>query len=294
MVLRGFSSPAATELFCGSTTGPLPYTLLQKDQQSSDSWLCRFSLPRKYLGDDLALPTCVKVLYPGGTDELGKNKKVLEKSYSPASHPAAEGVMDLVVKAYPYRPGGGVGAYICNLKVGEKMYAKVKAKRLMHGDARVSRRWKKIGLIGGGTGIAPLFQIARILLNDPLERSCLHLLSINRREEDILMRQELEDLASVNLDRFKVGYCLTTPPAGWDGLSGRGSVEMLREVLPPPTGDGTTMILVCGSDGFVETWGGPVGRAPKPANGKKGVKIQGLLQGLLADAGYDASEVFKY
>ena len=45
--------------------------------------------------------------------------------------------------------------------------------------------------------------------------------------QDILMRQELEDLASVNLDRFKVSYCLTTPPAGWDGLSGRGSVSGL-------------------------------------------------------------------
>ena len=35
---------------------------------------------------------------------------------------------------------------------------------------------------------------------------------------------------------------------------------MIRFALPPPTGDGSTMIFVCGTDGFVETWGGPVRR----------------------------------
>ena len=63
---------------------------------------------------------------------------------------------------------------------------------------------------------------------------------------------------------------------------------------PRPTGDGSTQILVCGTDGFVATWGGPVGRAPKLADGSKGPKIQGPLHGLLAAAGYDEAEVFKY
>jgi len=54
------------------------------------------------------------------------------------------------------------------------------------------------------------------------------------------------------------------------------------------------MIFVCGRDGFVETWAGSVGRGPPKADGKKGKKIQGPLKGILAAAGYDASEVFKY
>ena len=64
--------------------------------------------------------------------------------------------------------------------------------------------------------------------------------------------------------------------------------------LPPPRGDGSTMVLVCGTDGFVELWGGPVARAPKQPGEKKGAKVQGPLLGLLAEAGFDASEVFKY
>ena len=41
--------------------------------------------------------------------------------------------MELLVKAYPPQPGGGVGAYLCGLALGEAMRAKVKGPRLVHG-----------------------------------------------------------------------------------------------------------------------------------------------------------------
>jgi len=278
-----------------SAAGSLPYTLTNKTRLSPDSWLLRFALPRRYLGDDPSLPTCLKVLHPEGTDEAGRPKR-LEKSYSPVSHPATEGSVDLVVKAYEPRPGGGVGTWLCGLEEGAVMHAALKAKRVMHGDAAVVGRWQHVGLVGGGTGIAPLLQIARILLEDTgsAPAASVRLLSVNRREEDILARQELEALAAAHPDRFRVSYSLTAPPAGWEGLTGRGSAELITAALPPPRGDGSTMVLVCGTDGFVELWGGPVARAPKQPGEKKGAKVQGPLLGLLAEAGFDASEVFKY
>lgn len=297
LTLLGASSTiaAVVETSCAAAPHALQYTLLHKVQQSPNSWLLRFSLPppRRFLGDDLTLPTCIKVLYPNGTDEAG-NPRRLEKSYSPVSHPADEGVVDLVVKAYPPRPGGGVGAYICGLEPGQAMQAIVKSKRVMHGDAAVLGRWSNVGLVAGGTGIAPLLQVARILLADAQDQTRVHLLSINRREEDILMRTELDQLASSHPDRFKVSYSLTSPPPGWEGHTGRGSAAMIAASLPPPTGDGKTMVLVCGTDGFVATWGTPIGRAPKKADGSEGPKIQGPLLGLLAASNFDASEVFKY
>ena len=173
-----------------SAAGSLPYTLTNKTRLSPDSWLLRFALPRRYLGDDPSLPTCLKVLHPEGTDEAGRPKR-LEKSYSPVSHPATEGSVDLVVKAYEPRPGGGVGTWLCGLEEGAVMHATLKAKRVMHGDAAVVGRWQHVGLVGGGTGIAPLLQIARILLEDTgsAPAASVRLLSVNRREEDILARQ---------------------------------------------------------------------------------------------------------
>jgi len=202
--------------------------------------------------------------------------------------------MDLVVKAYQPRAGGGVGAYLCNLVVGESMLATVKSKRVMHGSPVVSRRWASLGLVAGGTGIAPMLQIARMVLDDLHNPTLVHVLSINRRESDILVKDELDQLVAAHPDRLKVTYSLTAPSAAWSGSRGRGSLEIVQAALPAPTNDGTTMILVCGTDGFVDTWGGPVGRGPRQADGSKGPKVQGTLSGLLASAGFDASEVFKY
>ena len=283
------------------------YTLTSKRKLSPNSYLLRYSLPtgRKNLSDDLTIPTCIKILYPDGTDAKTGNARPLEKSYSPVSHPNVEGYMDLIVKAYPPRPGGGVGDYLCNMNVGEMIHGTVKGKRIMHGSASVLNRWNNIGLIAGGTGIAPLLQVARIVLEsqDPVDTSTsVHLLFINCNEEDILARDEIEDLASKHSERFHVTYSLTSPTnnsdptttSSWKGNIGRGDMAIIKTALPPPTNDEKTMILVCGTDGFVASWAGPVGRAPKNPDGSKGAKIQGPLLGLLKEAGYTAEEVFKY
>ena len=68
---------------------------------------------------------------------------------------------------------------------------------------------------------------------------------------------------------------------------GRGSIDMIQKVLPPLHGrDGTTIVLVCGTDGFVDWWSRPVARGLPKEGGTKGPKIQGLRLGLLQDAGY--------
>jgi len=237
-------------------------------------------------------------------EEDDKNKQqsgtlLLKKSYSPVSHPATVGSFDLLVKSYKPQPGGGVGSAICALKPGQVLVGKLKAERMVHGSPAISKRWDRIGLVAGGTGVAPLVQIIRICLEDPNDSTKIYLLSINRHEEDILMRDELDKLATEHPDQLFVKYSLTGGNAirkDWGGLKGRGSVDMARDALPPPSAvDGqNTMIFVCGTDGFRDMWAGPVARAPPKADGSKGPKIQGPLLGVLSEAGYDASDVFKY
>lgn len=287
------------------------YPLINKWRQSNDSWLLRFALPsnQKHLGNDPTLPTCISV-HHNGTD-VNNNDAVLKKSYSPVSHPSTVGTFDLLVKSYPPQPGGGVGHAICNLQIGQHLIGKLKSERVVHGSPMVHRRWDNIGLIAGGTGVAPLVQIIRIILEDDDDDSLdkrtktkIHLLSINRNEEDILMKDELDELAKQYPDQLKVSYSLTGSNirSDWEGYRGRGSVLMAREALPPPSSSernnsssgSRTMIFVCGTDGFRDMWAGPIARAPKNPDGSKGAKIQGPLLGLLKDAGYDASDVFKY
>ncbi|CAE7174676.1 unnamed protein product [Symbiodinium pilosum] len=51
-------------------------------------------------------------------------------------------------------------------------------------------------------------------------------------------------------------------------------------------------ILVCGTDGFVDSIAGPIERTKLPDGGKR--KMQGKLGGLLAELGYSSSQVHKF
>jgi cytochrome-b5 reductase len=271
------------------------YQVLSNTQVSPDSNLLEIGFTgRDYLGWKRDVPTCVAVSYNETTEG---NNEVLKKSYSPISHPNTPDKFQLLVKAYAPRPGGGVGAYLCGLQPGDSIGAKVKSERIMHGSSSVlNRGWNHVGLVAGGTGIAPLYQLVQILMSSKDESTKIYVLSINYTEQDILLKSELDELAQKYPDRVKVTHSLTISQEQADSEDhyeyGRGSVDMVRKALPTPGDD--VMIFVCGRDGFVETWGGPVGRAPPLADGSKGPKIQGPLLGLLNDAGYTASQVFKY
>ena len=154
--------------------GVTEYPLLEKWQTSHDSCLLRFGLPsgQKILGNDPMIPTCISVHHDSKLlDEGNKEVGLLKKSYSPISHPATESTFDLLVKAYTPVPGGGVGDAICNLQVGQSLVGKLKSERLVHGSAVIGKRWNRMGLIAGGTGVAPLIQLARIILDDPADET---------------------------------------------------------------------------------------------------------------------------
>jgi len=271
------------------------YSVLNNTKISSDSNILTVAFQgREYLGWDPYIPTCISVTYQGdGNEEAtddGSPKKPLAKSYSPISHPSQKDTFELLVKAYPFQPGGGVGAYLCGLQPGDSFEGKLKSQRIMHSSPEVLGRWSHVGLVAGGTGIAPLYQILMILLRDDTTK--ISILSINCSEQDILLKQEMDELAERYSDRVSVTYSLTSEAK--PGYSaGRGDVALVQKALPDPSLKDKVMIFVCGKDGFVETWGGKVERE-KTTDGSKGKKIQGPLLGILRDAGYDASQVFKY
>ena len=51
------------------------------------------------------------------------------------------------------------------------------------------------GMIAGGTGITPMYQVAKALLTDPGEATSISLIYANVTEDDILLRKELNELS---------------------------------------------------------------------------------------------------
>jgi predicted ferric reductase len=100
--------------------------------------------------------------------------------------------------------------------------------------------------IAGGVGFAPVMGILRQLKAEGYAHP-LRLIYGNRVETQILYRDEIDAL-SPPLD-LKVHYVLSEPPAGWTGLKGELTPDILARCLDPDVGDDggdDWLYFVCG------------------------------------------------
>jgi len=168
------------------------------------------------------------------------------RPYTPFVYPGVTDKFVFVVKVYP---NGVVGTKLASLVPGdmlEMMGPTVGAKYNME---KVTR----FGLVAGGSGITPMFNVIYAHIkwaeeaNKPLP--AISLIYCNRKEEDIIMKAELDALSAEH-PGFKVTYALSQPAQDsgfW--LKGRVSKEMMREHLPSPDGE-QTFLCWCGPPGF--------------------------------------------
>jgi cytochrome-b5 reductase len=283
-----------------NATGYQPYSLIGSTTISADSKVLRFGLPEgESLG--LELPSCLKVKQSFAAAD-GNEDIVLDKSYSPISLPDATGFFELLVKGYAPRPAGhspihgapgGLGAFLVGMQLGDVAVMDKKKPRKFHNAPYSPNRWADLGLVAGGTGIAPLLQMIRSVLADPQDHTRLSLVFANRLDEDILMRAELDALAAAHPERMRIHYVLSSPPEGWTGGRGWVSEEDVSAPHLPAPAD-STMVLVCGRDEFLDTVSGRTARAAPPPGKQKGPKVQGELTGVLAAVGYQAKHVYKF
>jgi cytochrome-b5 reductase len=71
---------------------------------------------------------------------------------------------------------------------------------------------ESIGMVAGGTGITPLFQILQFLLSVPDGKTKITLIYANWSYGDILLRTQLEGFARDHPDRFRLVYLLKQVP----------------------------------------------------------------------------------
>jgi len=103
-------------------------------------------------------------------------------------------------------------------------------------------KFDKIGFIAGGSGITPVLQTARALLEDASVMVEIFILYANRAEDDILCRDTLTEIGA--LKNVHVWYTLDAPPEGWNYSQGFIDETMVRERLPTPAEN--TYIFCCG------------------------------------------------
>lgn len=210
--------------------------LVKKTMVGPNVYRLEFQLPSE--DSIIGLPTGQHI-----TIKAKVEAESISRSYTPISNNRDKGVLQLIIKVYP--DGKLTQNYIANLQVGDEV-----SFRGPKGAMRYSPGMcKKIGMIAGGTGITPLFQLIRAICEDDRDTTEISLLYANRGEDDIILRKELDTFARRYPKIFKVFYVLNHAPAGWKFGSGHISKEMIEDKLPGPS-HGNKMLL-CGPPGMV-------------------------------------------
>ncbi|KAN0060931.1 NADH-cytochrome b5 reductase [Thecaphora frezii] len=250
------------------------FTLKEIKPYNHDSATYIFELPDgKKPGMSVASAVVFKAVGDGLKDENGKD---VIRPYTPVSSPDTAGHIDFLIKRYE---NGKMTNYVHNLKPGDKLGIKGPIAKFPY----KANEFESIGLIAGGSGITPMWQIAQQIASDPSDKTKVTLIYANKTEEDILLREEFDKLAKTD-DRFKVVYGLDKKPKSFDGFEGYITSGILGHHLPLPGLANKIKVFVCGPPGQVEA-----------ICGKKGPKgSQGELKGLLADLGYQPDQVYKF
>jgi len=195
-----------------------------------------------------------------GRDDPEDGESEIERKYTPTTSDADVGYVDLIIKVYKgvdrFPDGGKMSQYMDTLKVGDTldiqgpigMHEYLGHGKFMSGKKEIE--CKKLGMMAGGTGITPMLQVMAAILRDPSDKTEVSLLYANQTENDILVRDMLDDLAAKHPTQLKVWYTLDRPPADWKYSEGFITDTMIAEHLPGPKE--STLVLMCGPPPMVK------------------------------------------
>ncbi|KAF1924068.1 putative cytochrome b5 reductase [Didymella exigua CBS 183.55] len=213
-----------------------PLKVAKIDQLSSNVFKYSFKLPnpRDIVGLPIGQHVAIKATVDG---------KDVTRSYTPTSNNLDVGLLELVIKIYP--DGQLTGKFFANLKAGDEVLFRGPKGAYTHTVGQC----KKIGMIAGGTGITPMYQLIRAICEDEYDTTEISLILANRAEEDILLRKELERFARRYPKNFNLWFMLDHPPKDWAYGSGYVTADVMKERLPAPAPD--TKIMLCGPPGMI-------------------------------------------
>ena len=188
----------------------------------------------------------------------------------------AVGFLELLVKKYP---DGAMSTHMHDLQPGQTLAFKGPLPKYPLSP----NKHDHVALIAGGTGITPMYQLARAIFSNPEDKTKVTLVFGNVTEEDILLKKEFEDLENTYPQRFRAFYILDKPSEKWQGGKGFISKDLLKTVLPEPKEE-NVKVFVCGPPGLYKAISGP----------KKSPQDQGELSGILKELGYSQEQVYKF
>jgi cytochrome-b5 reductase len=256
---------------CILTENWTPLALISKETVNHDTSVYRFSLPDGTSPLNLSTCACVLASIPDST----ANGELIVRPYTPISTNADIGFMDLMVKKYRK---GIMSTALSNLNAGDTLDFKHISFNV---KVQAPFNVKKIGMLVGGTGVAPMIQALHAILGAHDNTTEVTLLYGSKTQQDILAREQIEAWAKASGGKFVVHHVLSEEPSesDWEGRRGFIDEEMIRETLPP-SDDGESCIFVCGPPAMYDSICGD--------------RTEKEVLGILEKIGYSQNVVYKF
>ena len=134
------------------------------------------------------------------------------------------GTITFMIKRYP---GGKGSGKMHSLVPGDTM----KFKTLHEFDYKPNQ-FKHMTLIAGGSGITPIYQLTNAILQNPADKTKISLIYANNTPEDVLLKDEFEELERKFPGRFQKLFTVSKNGGG-DGLhQGYVTKDLLTKASP--------------------------------------------------------------
>lgn len=169
--------------------------------------------------------------------------KSIRRAYSLCSSPGIDRHWAVAVKRVEH---GVMSNYLnSNLKAGDTL--DVLAPMGNFTVRAKSDQTRHFVLFAGGSGITPMYSIAKTLLHSE-PNSYVSMIYGNRDLDSIIFKEGLDNLKRLHPERFHLVHVLEHPPGNWSGLTGYITAEVVRNNLRlfPQLPPSHTYYYMCG------------------------------------------------
>ncbi|PVG02932.1 ferredoxin reductase-like protein [Serendipita vermifera] len=254
-----------------------PFVIKKIEPYNQNTKLITFATPK---GQATNLPVASALFARPADEEAGPRDakgNLVVRWYTPVSDAKTPGEFTLMIKKYD---DGKLTPYIHSLNVGDKLAFKGPIKKWSY----KLNEFEQVGLIGGGSGITPLYQIVTHALRDPSNTTKFTLLYGNLTEKDILLREEFDNLKKKYPKTFDVVYFVDKKDSKDASVhTGYITKDDINKYVGKSDLGGKIKVFVCGPPGQM-----------KAISGTKAGMKQGELSGALKEAGFTEEQVYKF
>lgn len=222
------------------------FPLVTKTVLTKDTAIYRFGLPNA--NDVLGLPIGQHISIKASIPTEKGDERTVVRSYTPiSSDQDSLGHFDLLVKSYA---NGTISNLFGQLNIGDKINVTGP-----QGSYDYSHNCRDmIGMVAGGTGITPMYQVIKAIYEDKKDTTQIYLIFASACEEELFLKNEIDRMARERPNQFHVYYMVEkTEREDWEGGIGYVTREVMDEHLPLPSAAQKVQLLICGPPRMVSS-----------------------------------------